>query len=159
MWVAQRSARAAPVVGVALWQGRRNIPYAYMTITLLSECAKFGACLVYILVFMDRKTAFEHVTVKESLLYAVPALLYMVDNNIVFAILLYIDAAVMSIVWNCKIVITALLFRFVLKRRLTTLKWLSGEGRGRRAALLSSECASPTTASAVFAAVAYGAHV
>ncbi len=49
----------------------------------------------------------------------------MVDNNIVFAILTYIDAAVMSIVWNSKIVITALLFRFVLKRQMSTLKWLS----------------------------------
>ena len=97
-----------------------------MTVTLLSECAKFTACLGYILLFMDKRTALEQLVSKESLLYAVPALLYMIDNNIVYAILMYIDAAVMSIVWNCKIVITALLFRFVLKRQLSTLKWLSG---------------------------------
>ena len=97
-----------------------------MTVTLLSECTKFTACLLFILLFMDKRAVYEQLNARDMLLYAVPALLYMVDNNIVFVIMTYIDAAVMSIVWNCKIVITALLFRFVLKRQLTTLKWLSG---------------------------------
>ena len=57
------------------------------------------------------------------------SLLYMIDNNIVYVILTYIDPATMSLVWNMKIVITALLFRFVLKRHFTRLRWIAGTRR------------------------------
>jgi hypothetical protein len=68
----------------------------------------------------------DGISVKEVLLFAVPGLLYMLDNNIVFVILTKIDVTTLSVVWNVKIIITAVLFRLVMKRRLTTLKWLSG---------------------------------
>lgn len=47
----------------------------------------------------------------------------MLDNNIIYIILQYIDPATMSLLWNFKIVVTAVLFRFLLRRRLSQLKW------------------------------------
>ena len=39
-----------------------------------------------------------------SLLYAVPALLYTIDNNLIFVILEFLDPAEMAVMWNFKIV-------------------------------------------------------
>lgn len=110
---------------------RKHYNFSYMTVTLLSETIKFTVCLSYLALrvwlsggsFLP--TIKEQFVLKDCLLFSVPAMLYMLDNNIVFVILEYLDAAVMAIVWNTKIIITALLFRFVLKRQLTTVKWLA----------------------------------
>lgn len=47
----------------------------------------------------------------------------MIDNNVQYLILTYISPATMTLVWNVKIVITAVLYRMVLKRKLSKLKW------------------------------------
>lgn len=60
---------------------------------------------------------------RESAYYAVPGFLYMIDNNIQYLILTYINPATMSLVWNVKIVITAVLFKCVMKKQLGRLKW------------------------------------
>jgi UDP-sugar transporter A1/2/3 len=100
--------------------------YVFVTVTLLSECTKGTIALSAYYTFRGAETGsilgllFSY----EGLYYAVPAFLYMVDNNLGFVILRYIDPATQSLLWNIKIVQTALLFRFVLGRRLTLLKWL-----------------------------------
>ena len=51
-----------------------------------------------------------------SLLYAVPALLYTIDNNLIFVILEFLDPAEMAVMWNFKIVTTAVLAYFFVDR-------------------------------------------
>lgn len=58
-------------------------------------------------------------------LYAIPALLYAVQNVIVFYALLCIDAPTFELFSNLKIVTTAVLFRVVMKRRLTRVQWVA----------------------------------
>ena len=60
-----------------------------------------------------------------SFRYAVPALLYMTNNTLDFAVLLYIQAPLASLLNNAKIVLTGIVFRFALGRRLNMIQWIS----------------------------------
>ncbi|KAJ1628967.1 nucleotide-sugar transporter-domain-containing protein [Pavlovales sp. CCMP2436] len=64
-------------------------------------------------------------TRREQLLYAIPGALYTFDNNLVFIILRYLDAASLAVLWNVKIVFTALGLRLLVGRRLLASQWLA----------------------------------
>ncbi|KAJ0405755.1 hypothetical protein P43SY_003605 [Pythium insidiosum] len=97
-----------------------EIPYISVTVTFLIEVLKLIVCLVAIVVMKVPPPSGLSTT--EAAFYAVPSLLYMIDNNLTYIILRYIDPATLSVLWNLKILVTAVLFRFVLKRRLTDIR-------------------------------------
>ncbi|KRY70865.1 UDP-N-acetylglucosamine transporter, partial [Trichinella pseudospiralis] len=61
----------------------------------------------------------------EMLKMLVPALLYIVQNNLLFLALSNLDAATYQITYQSKILTTAILSVFMLGKRLNLLKWLS----------------------------------
>lgn len=62
---------------------------------------------------------------REALQYAVPELIYCVNNYLVFVILEHVDATTFQLLGQLKIVFTGILFRLVLKRRLSDYQWLA----------------------------------
>ena len=106
--------------------------YCFVTVTFCGEACKLVVvCSAYKLSTWNSRQAYTPIEANlpnsstEWYLYAVPAFLYMVDNNLAFIILEYIDPATLSLVWNVKILQTAFLFRFFLGRRMTVLRWCS----------------------------------
>lgn len=97
-----------------------KIPYISVTVTFLIEVLKLALSLLAILATNERVP--DNFSLKESLFYAVPSLLYMVDNNLTYVILRFVDPATLSVLWNLKILTTAVLFRFVLKRQLSEIR-------------------------------------
>lgn len=97
-----------------------KVPYISVTVTFLIEVLKLVLCLIAIAVVDERAPA--NFSFKESLYYAVPSLLYMIDNNLTYVILRFVDPATLSVLWNIKILTTAVLFRFVLKRKLSEIR-------------------------------------
>ncbi|GMF14851.1 unnamed protein product [Phytophthora fragariaefolia] len=97
-----------------------KIPYSSTTVTLLIEVLKLALMLTAIAVSGTPAPA-RFVPI-EAFYYAVPSFLYTIDNNLNYVILRFMDAATLSVLWNLKIVVTAVLFRFVLKHPLSELR-------------------------------------
>ncbi|POM77654.1 UDP-Sugar transporter, partial [Phytophthora palmivora] len=97
-----------------------KIPYSSTTVTLLIEVLKLLVMLTAIVV-TETKPPARFVPI-EAFYYAVPSFLYTIDNNLNYVILRFMDAATLSVLWNLKIVVTAVLFRFVLKHPLSELR-------------------------------------
>jgi UDP-sugar transporter A1/2/3 len=57
--------------------------------------------------------------------FFVPSLIYFVNNNLVFVILQALDPSTFQLVSQTKTIFTGLLFRFMLKRRLTIFQWMA----------------------------------
>lgn len=96
-----------------------QVPYISVTATFLIEVLKLVLMLAAIAV--TRTPAPARMPLRESVLYAVPSFLYMVDNNLNYVILRFMDPATLAVLWNLKIITTAVLFRLVLKRELSEL--------------------------------------
>ncbi|RQM17065.1 hypothetical protein KXD40_008207 [Peronospora effusa] len=97
-----------------------TISYSSTTVTLIVEVLKLVIMLSTI-VLTETPPPARFVPI-EAFYYAVPSFLYTIDNNLNYVILRFMDAATLSVLWNLKIVVTAFLFRFVLKHPLSELR-------------------------------------
>lgn len=57
--------------------------------------------------------------------YGVPAFIYVVQNNLVFYCLMYMNVTAYTILSQLKILTTGVFFCFILKKKLTNLQWVS----------------------------------
>ncbi|KAL4656840.1 putative UDP-sugar transporter protein SLC35A5 [Arapaima gigas] len=134
--------------------------YLPTSVNLMAEAIKLTFCMVMSL----------HVMVKEGRSYkdlscsscsdflsymkwSVPALLYFLDNLIIFYVLTYLQPAMAVLFSNFVILTTAILFRIVLKRRLSAVQWAS-----LMILFLSIVSLSMGTGSSQHATVVHGLH-
>lgn len=108
---------------------QRNGQYEYevVTCTLLSEVLKLAVSLVLYRTAAspgERAHASVHFDLMDAIKFAVPAGVYFVNNTMVFAIVSLVTPSSFQVVGSLKTVFTALLFRAVLKRRLSLVKWV-----------------------------------
>lgn len=113
---AAKSLIQAQAVAVAV-DGR--LQYSTFSLIMLVELSKLALSCILASALPSRSWPSR----RESALFALPAILYCVENNFVFVILRYIDAATLAVVWNVKILITAVMLRLVLKRMLGPEQW------------------------------------
>ena len=93
-------------------------------VVLTIEVAKLAVCAAVLCVgegFGPVCTGF----LRQSAQSAVPALLYLLQNNIIFFALSRIDAPTFQVLYQSKIALTALLSVLMLGRRLSARQWLA----------------------------------
>lgn len=114
--------KASQVNGVIL--------YSKFSVTFLSEFLKLciASTFCFISSFKNNRheddTSLTFPALKDVGLYSMPAILYLITNNMKYPILERINPGVFAVVWNLKIIGVAFLLYFVLRRKFTCCKWL-----------------------------------
>lgn len=101
--------------------------YNFATVPFLAEIIKLvtSSALLYRQTLSDPKGVKITRDFRNTLLYPIPSLIYLVHNNIQFLTLKYVDPSTYQILGNLKIVTTGVLFRVILKRQLSRLQWIA----------------------------------
>jgi len=96
--------------------------YTYNTTStiLLAEILKF--CIsAFMLYYFKMEINFR--IRAETLPYSVPALIYFIQNNLVFIALSYVDPTTYQVLVNLKIFTTGVLFRIFMGKELSSMQW------------------------------------
>ena len=113
---------------VLLMRYTRSTPgqsdYLPSVVVVCTELTKFGTCALILALtegFGPVSTNFMRQCVRSG----VPALLYLVQNNLVFLALNRVDAPTFQVLYQSKIVLTALLSVVILGRKLGARQWVA----------------------------------
>lgn len=105
-----------------------NIMFSSATMNLIIELTKLVCSLVALLCIAEQP--FAIITIKRSLtrrslFYSVPGVLYFINNNLAVHMQLQMDPASYQILSHFKIVSTAILYRFIIKKKLSYRQWFA----------------------------------
>ena len=93
--------------------------YNVLSVNLLSEVFKLAVSLIAYRCLPPDERTHHLITARDVLQFAVPALLFALNNALLFAIVASIRPALFQLLSTTKTVFTAILFRLVLRRELT----------------------------------------
>ncbi|XP_061092323.1 probable UDP-sugar transporter protein SLC35A4 [Conger conger] len=110
----------APLIALSKVDGR--VPFSSSSCVVLIELAKLSASLAALLA---RGGPRPRVSWAQAAPYALPALLYALNNNLVVAMQAHMDPSSFQVLGNLKIGCTGLLYRSCLGRRLGARQWLA----------------------------------
>lgn len=98
--------------------------YDYLTVstTFVVEIAKLCISLTFYFLLPANAKSHRALRGKDALLFAIPAFVYFVNNNLIFIILSYVNSTTYQILSSLKTVFTGILFRVVLKRVLSDVQ-------------------------------------
>jgi len=88
------------------------------------KCVISSAALA-LMFYRGQEKDIGQLNMKTGLLFALPGLLYFVNNNIPFYCLLYLDPASYMVLQQLKIGTTAVAFRILMGRKLSAQKWVA----------------------------------
>jgi len=112
---------------IHLCEENGKIAFSSVTMNLMIEFIK----LIFSLnAFIYSKTIhLNHIRVllwfKKSIPYSIPAILYFVNNNLAVHMQIQMDPASYQILSNLKIFTTAILYRLIIKQKLTKRQWIA----------------------------------
>ena len=113
---------------VHLCERNGAIMFSSTTMNLILEIIKL-AFSISVLLIDSTKSSIDLFNYKSwlrpSLPYAIPGILYFINNNLAVHIQLQMDPASYQILSNFKIVTTAILYRIIIKQKLTRKQWFA----------------------------------
>ena len=98
-----------------------NYSYSPFSITMLAEMTKWAVSAALYMRLPASDKSHRKLLRSDFALYAVPGAIFLVNNNLVFYVLTLIDSTTFQILSALKLVFTAVLFRVILRRVLTSI--------------------------------------
>ena len=108
--------------------GAENYTFFFTTVTLCGELLKLfmSLCLYMVTRYMDSHSYTPiQLTLKKSAHFAIPSFLYVLNNNLLFLILIMIDPTTFQILAHVGIIFVALFTILLLRRTLDIVQWIS----------------------------------
>lgn len=108
--------------------GLTDYPFIFTTVTMMMELTKFVISLAMYCIerwWLHSTDTSLLLNWRKSLHFAVPALCYVISNNLVFLILKVMDPSTFQVLVQIKIIIIALLSWIMLKREINFVQWNS----------------------------------
>ncbi|XP_065835123.1 probable UDP-sugar transporter protein SLC35A4 [Oscarella lobularis] len=102
-----------------------NLPFNSATVALLVDAVKIAFSLVFLAGESLANHVIHPVSIRESIKFSFPALLYSINNNLFVVIQVHADPATFRILSNMKILTTAILYRIIMKRLISSKKQLA----------------------------------
>ncbi|XP_014433489.2 putative UDP-sugar transporter protein SLC35A4 [Pelodiscus sinensis] len=112
----------APLLTLCKVDGK--IPFSASSVVVLTELTKLVLCFVSLLTW-DRRQLGVSLSWRHAAPFALSALLYAANNNLVVHMQLFMDPSTYQVLSNLKIGSTALLYSMFLHQRLSLHKWLA----------------------------------
>ncbi|XP_072204769.1 probable UDP-sugar transporter protein SLC35A4 [Excalfactoria chinensis] len=112
----------APLLALCKVDGA--IPFSSSAAVVLTELTKLLLSLLFLLTW-DRRPLGAALSWRHVAPFALSALLYAANNNLVVHMQLFMDPSTFQILGNLKIASTALLYSLFLRRRLHVRQWLA----------------------------------
>ncbi|KAG4165200.1 hypothetical protein ERO13_A13G064400v2 [Gossypium hirsutum] len=109
-----------------VWSKRAGkYEYSVTTANFLVETLKCALSLAALARIWNSEgvTEANSTTLDEVIVYPIPALLYLVKNLLQYYIVAYVDAPGYQILKNLNIISTGVLYRSILKRKLSEIQW------------------------------------
>lgn len=105
----------------------RTEQYMPVVAVTVNEIMKFSTCLLVVMCDKNFHTILKEsfFDLKDYILTAVPALLYFVQNNLLYFAVSRLDTAVFQVTYQLKILTTAIFSVLILSRKLTKKQWLA----------------------------------
>ncbi|XP_076861984.1 putative UDP-sugar transporter protein SLC35A4 [Brachyhypopomus gauderio] len=113
----------APLIALTKTGGR--VPFSASSCVVLIESIKLLLSLCAALADGNLRALWSSASWAAAAPYAVPALLYAFNNNLVVSMQAYMDPSSFQVLSNLKIASTALLYTTCLERRLRATQWLA----------------------------------
>ena len=99
--------------------------YLAVSTTLVVECTKFCISLTLYGLLPRSQRSHDVLRTRDMFLFAIPAGIYFINNNLIFVILYYVNSTTYQILSSLKTVFTGMLFRVILKRILSEVQAVS----------------------------------
>lgn len=105
---------------------RGHLPYKPAFLELVVALLKFlvsAICLAVQLIFEKERR--KEITLRGARFFVIPAVIYSLDNNLQYFILLYYSPATFQVLYNMRILTTALFFSWILEKKITKDQWVA----------------------------------
>ncbi|CAA7396439.1 unnamed protein product [Spirodela intermedia] len=106
--------------------------FSPISVNFLTECAKVVFAIVMLLLQARQQKVGEKPLLsfstfiqaaRNNVLLAVPALLYAINNYLKFTMQLYFNPATVKMLSNLKVLVIAVLLKFIMRRRFSVIQW------------------------------------
>lgn len=109
---------------IHLCEADGKLPFSSASMVLVTEVVKLFLSINFFM-YENHGQSFKCPSLRSALPFAIPGVLYCINNNLGVHLQLQMDPATYQVLSNLKILSTAVLYRVIIKRPVTGIQWIA----------------------------------